>query len=477
LVDTNKKVGARPLPAVRIPPAPTGQQGGLKARTNCPAGASFFAVTLTVTGDTAMAVEMRILGYPDDALYDDPVSLRLDGFPRSAKVTVRASALDDLQHRWDSHAEFVVDSNGALNLALAAPAAGSYGIADATGLLWSMTLDAAIKERSPFVKTSASPAVVKLTVELDGKPVADANLTRRFTAPDVVQRPVTSDGLVATMFHHQDGPRPGVILVGGSGGGLAVDQAALLASHGYAVMSQAYFAMPGVPRDLMEIPLEYFGKAIAYMRRHPGVVGDQLAVLGASRGGELVLLLGATYPEIKAVVAYVPSGIVWPGIGAAGDPVRSAWTLNGEQVPCIQTTTDGLEVWNKSPVALTPWFLECLKNRESAQSAAIAVEKINGPVLMFSGTDDQMWPSLNLADIAMQRLLAHKFRHHHEHVSYAGAGHFIRFPYAPVIGEIFHPVVKTAMALGGTPEANHIANLDSWRRCLQFLGQHLNSAS
>jgi hypothetical protein len=91
---------------------------------------------------------------------------------------------------------------------------------------------------------------------------------------------------------------------------------------------------------------------------------------------------------------------------------------------------------------------------------------------MFSGTDDQMWPSLNLADLAMQRFIAHDFPHSFEHVSYAGAGHFIRFPYSPVINEIFHPVVKTPMALGGTPEANQVANLDSWRRCLDFLGKH-----
>ena len=168
----------------------------------------------------------------------------------------------------------------------------------------------------------------------------------------------------------------------------------------------------------------------------------------------------------------MPSGFVWPRIGASDAPVRSAWTLAGEDVPCIATTTRGLEVWNKSPVALAPWFLECLKNRESTARAEIAVEKIGGPVLMFSGTDDQMWPSLNLADLAMQRFIAHDFPHSHEHVSYAGAGHFIRFPYSPVISEIFHPIVKTPMALGGTPEANQVANLDSWRRCLNFRGKH-----
>ena len=68
---------------------------------------------------------------------------------------------------------------------------------------------------------------------------------------------------------------------------------------------------------------------------------------------------------------------------------------------------------------------------------------------------------------------ARNFSHPYEHVSYAGAGHFIRFPYSPPISAIFHPVTRTMMALGGTPEANHIANLDSWRRGLSFLKKFL----
>jgi len=415
---------------------------------------------------------MRIAASPASALYDQPVSIRLEGFPPISRVVVRASADDDSGHRWSSHAEFITDANGAVDLTLQPPVAGSYCVADGMGLIWSMTLDSTIKERSPFIKTTTGPVTVKLDAEMERKGVASAELSRRFLVDGVVQSDINDDGLVATMFHHEDGARPGVIMVGGSGGGLSIEHPALLASHGYAVMSLGYFAMPGLPRDLMEIPLEYFGKAIAWMKRHPGVRRDKLAVIGASRGGELVLLLGATFPQITAVVAYVPSGVVWPGIGGADAPVRSAWTLRGEQVPCIATTTRGLEVWNKSPVALTPWFLECLKNRESAERAQIAVEKIGGPVLMFSGTDDQMWPSLNLADIAMQRFIARDFPHSYEHVSYAGAGHFIRFPYSPVISEIFHPIVKTPMALGGTPEASQVANLDSWRRCIQFLGKH-----
>jgi dienelactone hydrolase len=192
-----------------------------------------------------------------------------------------------------------------------------------------------------------------------------------------------------------------------------------------------------------------------------------------SRGGELALLLGATFPTIKAVVAYVPSGVVWPGIGrtSPADP-RPAWTLGGEAVAMMPNPPPDPGAWSKPPVVLAPSFLEAMKSRATGQ-AEIAVEKINGPVLMFSGSADQMWPSLPLADIAMQRFLRTGFSHRFEHVTYAGAGHFIRFPYSPVITEIFHPLVRTMMALGGDPVSNAAADLDSWRRLLGFLAASL----
>lgn len=70
---------------------------------------------------------------------------------------------------------------------------------------------------------------------------------------------------------------------------------------------------------------------------------------------------------------------------------------------------------------------------------------------------------------AVQRLIRTGFEHKFEHVTYAGAGHFIRFPFCPVITETFHPIVRTMMALGGDPVSNAAADLDSWRRLLAFL--------
>ena len=53
-------------------------------------------------------------------------------------------------------------------------------------------------------------------------------------ASGVSRTEVRDDGLVATLFRPPvSGPRPMVIVVGGSGGGLWETPAALLASHGF----------------------------------------------------------------------------------------------------------------------------------------------------------------------------------------------------------------------------------------------------
>ncbi len=416
---------------------------------------------------------MRIDATPSDALYDEPVEIRLAAFPPHNQLTVRAAATDDLGRRWQSSAVFVTDSEGFVDLAMQVPLSGSYAVRDAMGLLWSMKLDESVVERAPFVKLRPTPVAVKLSAEIDGREAASAELKRRFMATSIAREEVRDGGLVATFFYHEDGPRPGVILFGGSGGGLSEDMPALLAGRGFAVLSLAYFGAPGVPQFLIDIPLEYFERAIAWMKRQPRVKAAGLAVSGASRGGELALLLGATFPDITAVLAYVPSGVVWPGIGASDIPNPPSWTWRGKPVPAMETTPMSPEDWSKPPVSITPWFLRALENRASIERALIPVEKINGAVLMFSGTDDAMWPSLRLADLAQQRFIAKSFRHPYEHVTYSGAGHMFRFPYSPVVSDIFHPVVRQMMALGGTPLGNQAASVDSWNRSLAFLRAHL----
>jgi pimeloyl-ACP methyl ester carboxylesterase len=99
--------------------------------------------------------------------------------------------------------------------------------------------------------------------------------------------------------------------------------------------------------------------------------------MGHSRGGELALLLGATYPAaVNGLIALVPSSKVEAGLTADGQETsESAWTLHNRPLPSIP----------------------------------IPVERIDGPVLLVSGTDDRLWPSSDATDAITTRL--HQARH------------------------------------------------------------------
>jgi fermentation-respiration switch protein FrsA (DUF1100 family) len=108
-------------------------------------------------------------------------------------------------------------------------------------------------------------------------------------------------------------------------------------------------------------------------------------------------------------------------------------------------------------------------------AAEIPVERINGPVLLISGTDDAVWPATVLSEYAVRRLRAHRHPHQVEHLVYEGAGHIIGPPVPGLnfnVTHAVHPIVGLDFSFGGTPEKNTAASLDSWPRIVTFLRQH-----
>src|SRR5262249_49791306 len=152
-------------------------------------------------------------------LYDEPVQIRLADAPPGRAVTVKASAVDGLKRRWNSEATFVPANDGQVDLASEAPRSGSYRTADANGLLWSMQLDREVVERTAFSVLSAEDVTIQLSVEIDGAESARAELVRQFLGHATLREEVRDQGLVASFFHPAEGVHPGVLVVGGSGGG------------------------------------------------------------------------------------------------------------------------------------------------------------------------------------------------------------------------------------------------------------------
>ncbi len=422
---------------------------------------------------TSPSFEVR----PLDALIDEPVFLQVEGLRAGEQVTLRARMERGKSGVWSSSATFTADPDGVVDLARQAPDAGSYEGVDAMGLMWSMTPEAEDWERGLFEEPPLAALTVVVSVERDGVELATRTLIRRRVAEAVVRRDLRADGLYGTLFLPPEATgAPAVLVLGGSEGGLREGTAALLASRGFAALALAYFAADGLPPTLQNIPLEYFESALMWMKAQPEIDGARIAVQGISRGGELALLLGATFPDIRAVVAHVPSGVVWQGIGMAQAP---AWTRGGEPVPFLSWPLDpALQAqWMQKlqagePISMAPMFQAAMDQPEAMAAAAIAVERIQGPVLLVSGKADALWPSTALAELAAERLRAHG--RPYEHLAFDDAGHLIVPPYLPTtISALTHPALSMKIAFGGTPAGNARACAEAWRRMLSFLGESL----
>jgi dienelactone hydrolase len=426
-------------------------------------------------------MSLRLTVDPARSLVDEPVNVRVSGARPGAQVVVRARTTDDLGRTWKSGAAFVAGATGTVDVASQRPTEGTYQDPDPVGLFWSLTLDPQEEPRWSMGLTMA-PMTIAVTAESDGA-VTSMDVERCFVAPDVQRVKVRDEGLVATFYRPAGpGPFPAVIVLGGSSGGVPERNAALLASRGIAALALAYFRAEHLPKDLVEIPLEYFETAIRWLQRQESVKGDQLATLGSSRGGELALLLGATFPEIKAVVGYVPSGVGHAGIATAGTEAtnapRPAWTHRGRPIPFLTREGGGrpntISSPSGEPFALTPIFLRMLEDRDAVEAAMIPVERINGPVLLVSGQDDAMWPSPVLADLAMKRLALHGHRYPYKHLSYPDAGHLVGPPGLPgTFTSSVHVLTRSLMAFGGKPKGNAAACAESWAHVLAFLRESL----
>jgi dienelactone hydrolase len=239
--------------------------------------------------------------------------------------------------------------------------------------------------------------------------------------------------------------------LGGSEGGLewADRWGEPLASRGYALLALAYFGTGTLPGVLAEIPLEYFKTAIDWLQTQPAIDARRVAIIGNSKGAEAALLVAASHPEISLVVAGVPSHVIWQSPNPkAGE--KSSWTLAGKPVPYVAYDmtapfSNTLDLYTRS-----------IQSRPVTAAAVIPVERVNGPVLLFSAKEDRVWPSTLMADRVIERLKERRFPFAYEHVSYDGAGH-------PVFGARIDPA----------GDVNARARADSFSRTIEFMNRWL----
>ena len=415
---------------------------------------------------------------PAEGQIDEPRRITVTGLAPDALVAISARTLRSRGVVWDSQATFMADADGVVDLSRDAPVGGDYAEVSAMGLLWSQH-PAGGTSQELFADDVMQPLWTALTAETADGARAEAELLQRFAAPGVTRREIREDGLVGTLFTPAGpGLHPGVVVLNGSGGGINEPRGALYASHGYQAFTLGYFKAPGLSPFITETPLEYLETGLRWAHRELQPKDGFVAVSGQSRGGELALLLGATFPDlVSAVIAYVPGAMVH-GAQGAGDPARGGWqgvtwTRGGMPLP---------HLWqDNAAVHWHPWagdappsrhhsvFFEGLKDRALAERARIPVERIAGPVLLVSGRDDRAWPSSLYSRMVVSTLSRHGHRHLVRHLDFDDGGHAINLPFVPTTQlSREHPVSKVPYTSGGTPSGNARADDGSWHGVLAF---------
>jgi dienelactone hydrolase len=412
-----------------------------------------FAAWLWACGIGVASPQATLEVVPNQVLVDESAAIYAAGLQPNLRVSIQAELVDGETHTWASQADFLTDAKGMIDTSRQAPVSGSYRGVSAMGLVWSM------KPNEKHVAAYRSPRdlgtqVIQFRLISNGQQVANARLEQMMVAKGVHRTKVEGQLHGVLFLPNTEGAHPGVLVLGGSEGGLMEGKAAWLASRGYAALALAYFRYEGLPPLLEGIPLEYFGNALAWMMQQPEIASDRIAVMGTSRGGELALQLGSMFSQIRAVVAYVPASV---RIGACCGNTRVpyAWTWQGRPLSYV-----------------LPRFM---RNPAAMMNAAIAVEHTHGPIMLISGEDDGVWASDEMANEVVARLKQSHFAYPVEHLKYAHAGHRAGRPeIVPVWhGRVVNPTSGREQNLGGNVEGDAQSSLDAIPKVLEFLRQSL----
>lgn len=219
--------------------------------------------------------------------------------------------------------------------------------------------------------------------------------------------------------------QPLIVAFGGGSGGndwtrnYLKEKREELLSRGYAVLAIGYFNSGNAPHSLDRISLNAISDTVmSIARQYPQIDANKIALLGGSKGGELILNLASRFNHFKAVVALSTSHVSFPALTWSAN--TSSWMYNGLEVPYVPASYETIAPALKGD--LHEAFSIMLENKEAVHQAEIAVERINGPILILSAKNDEQWPSTYMSEQLIERLKEKDFKHYFLHVALEG-GH------------------------------------------------------
>lgn len=343
----------------------------------------------------------------------DPIDLRLVGFPANAAVTVTAERVWGRRDpaRYRSKAKFRADADGTIDFARDAPIAAPWVGVDPRGLFWSMTrTEEALSDDEPDSSTVVLRADADGDGQVDGTNDLRAAVTLIRSVEGLVETPLGDDFPGAFLVRPPgDAPLPVVIVLGGSEGqdSAARDAAPRLASRGYAAVGLPYYSpawadqpqpIPGLPRAFRDIPIDRLEGVRDWLRARDDIQSDRIGLYGVSKGAEFVLAGASRIDGFAAVVAIVPSDVIWEGWGSsADDGPYSSFSWRGASLPFVPykgMAEEFAKGQNGGEVRIRiPHDAGREAYPERVAPARIAVEQIDEPLLIAGADEDWVWNS------------------------------------------------------------------------------------
>jgi hypothetical protein len=457
---------------------------------------------------------------PADSRSDEPFSVTVDGGRAGSLVEVTTSGNDLFGRVWRSRAAFPVPLDGVIDLRTSAPQGvdgqdPDWSTADGSAPIWAMRFndDSATPEMfvppaEPWqltVDASGIGAIASTESGTSGRAVTGRRTVLRRTGDaGLHSEQTTIDGLPGVLIlpaaEPPDPGWPGVVCYGGSEGGFEsqLSNAAVLASHGFAVLAQAWISESDAAVNISQVPLERFAAGLNWLAGHRWVDQGRISAMAISRGAEglLATVSRGLGPAVKALILVSPSCVTWQALGSSGElPDTASWTVGGRPVPWVPLSsgvlmrqiirnawTVGRDISDRRPtlLRLRPAYESSLvavgllaHTRSAGSGSAPSAEAAGAvldatavpcPILMLAGDDDELWPSVPMArTLAAQRAAAGLDRDD-QLVSYDGAGHLIRLGLLPTDAPW-----TNGIAFGGSREGLAAAQADATTRVVSFL--------
>mgnify|MGYP006270298457 CR=1 FL=1 len=360
--------------------------------------------------------EPELLGPDEPAIEGDPVSIAVTGLEPGQRVRFIAERANLYRQGWlhRSEAVFTADEQGVVDPTRQAPVEGDWQGADRFAFLWAMAVNSG--DEPP---EGVGPYRVRLSADVDMDGGADLERWLEFKRNGFteVDASTLSPGAFLLVPEGQ-GPFPAIIMLGGSEGG---DYAARtfgpgFAERGYAVLGLPYYSpawggspqFPELPQDFVDIPVELAAQARDWLAARDEIDADAIAVMGDSKGAEMALAAASYLGGFAAVAATVPTDVIWEGwgLGVEAEGTRSSFSLHGEPLDFVpyegMRETLSRQAQGERVNIRRPHDEGRAANPDAVAAARIPVERIDAPVYLLGGLNDQTWASgdmaLNIAD-------------------------------------------------------------------------------